>query len=345
MQPINLFAPISESSKKDVLVEFKAGRMNKDSNTKWVRPDARKGLVQLKMNHVDGVVHFIWKDRTTGTTETDLMLFPGDAVFRKVNEANARVYVLEFKTGDKKLFFWMQEQKDEKDKEYCDNINKFINNPPQPNTSNMLGSLGLGEGAAGLAGLNQNQLLQLMAGGRLPRAVAAQQPVTSTPAQSTSTTTTATSTVTPAGTMPAVTTPAASAPVKPSNPQPVNSNAIQLDTLRSFLAGLVVPEKGISLKDVLEPESVINTGVFKSDSVVDSLSEHLPKSNESSTDNLFQNMRSAQYHQAVSMFNQALRSGQMYTVLAMFGLDPSSAGPHSTVEDFLMAIQKKYGQN
>jgi hypothetical protein len=31
-----------------VLVEFKAGRMFKDANTKWVRPDTRKGQVQLK---------------------------------------------------------------------------------------------------------------------------------------------------------------------------------------------------------------------------------------------------------------------------------------------------------
>jgi len=41
------------------------------------------------------------------------------------------------------------------------------------------------------------------------------------------------------------------------------------------------------------------------------------------------------------MFNQALRTGQLAGIMSSFGLDPSSIGPNSTIEDFLRAIQKK----
>jgi hypothetical protein len=151
---LNLFAAAAEI-KKDSLVEFRAGRMNLDPNTKVVRADKRKGLVQLKQE--DGLIHFVWKDRSTNQIETDLMIFQDEAVFRKVDESKARVYVLEFKSGNKKLFFWIQEPSDEKDEKNCADINKFINNPPQPGTE----AGGLDD--KGLGNLDQNQLLQFLA--------------------------------------------------------------------------------------------------------------------------------------------------------------------------------------
>lgn len=45
------------------LVEFRAGRMNLIG--KMVHPDTRKGLVYLTQSE-DGLMHFCWKDRTTG---------------------------------------------------------------------------------------------------------------------------------------------------------------------------------------------------------------------------------------------------------------------------------------
>lgn len=45
------------------LVEFRAGRMNLID--KMVHPDTRKGLVYLTQGD-DGLMHFCWKDRTTG---------------------------------------------------------------------------------------------------------------------------------------------------------------------------------------------------------------------------------------------------------------------------------------
>jgi len=159
---LNLWAP-SEQTKKDVLVEFRAGRMTYSPNSKMVDPDKRKGLVQLKQSPEENLIYFLWKDRTTGTEVLKLILFPGDATFRKVEEAKSgRIFVLEWKTTDKKEFFWMQEPKDEKDKEFCDNINKFINEPPTPTQNAGAGGLG-----AALGGMDQAQLRQLLQAGGL----------------------------------------------------------------------------------------------------------------------------------------------------------------------------------
>lgn len=39
----------------------------------------------------------------------DLIIFPDDCEFKRVNQCTTgRVYVLKFKAGSKKMFFWMQ---------------------------------------------------------------------------------------------------------------------------------------------------------------------------------------------------------------------------------------------
>lgn len=42
----------------------------------------------------------------------DLIIFPDDCEFKRVNQCTTgRVYVLKFKAGSKRLFFWMQVSK------------------------------------------------------------------------------------------------------------------------------------------------------------------------------------------------------------------------------------------
>lgn len=48
------------------LVEFRAGKMH--MNGKMVTPDKRKGLVYVHQSE-DSLMHFCWKDRTTGSVE------------------------------------------------------------------------------------------------------------------------------------------------------------------------------------------------------------------------------------------------------------------------------------
>ena len=57
-----------------------------------------------------------WLERSSQDAEVDLVLFPGDAVWKKVTQAGeeARVFLLEFPATKQHYFFWMQEPKEEK---------------------------------------------------------------------------------------------------------------------------------------------------------------------------------------------------------------------------------------
>jgi len=57
-------------------------------------------------------------------------VFPQDADFKHVPQCTTgRVYVLHFTSSQRKLFFWLQEPKTDKDEENCTKINSYINNP------------------------------------------------------------------------------------------------------------------------------------------------------------------------------------------------------------------------
>ncbi|CAH2236311.1 jg10694 [Pararge aegeria aegeria] len=145
------------------LVEFRAGRMTLKG--RMVHPDKRKGLLYVYQGE-DSLMHFCWKDRTTGEVEDDLLIFPDDCEFMRVNECTTgRVYVLKFKSFSKKYFFWMQEPKTDKDDDLCRRINESLNNPP---TSGERGSSGSGAQDGELQNLlnnmSQQQLMQLFGG-------------------------------------------------------------------------------------------------------------------------------------------------------------------------------------
>jgi len=293
---------------------------------KMVEPDKRKGLVQLRQSD-DGLMHFVWKERPAGRPEIDLIIFPDDAIFRKVVEANARVYLLEFKTSSKKEFFWMQDLSDELDEQRCTEINKNISEPPQPGSRNPVGDL---------SNLSQDQLLALLAGGgdlnALRNAVQAQQ------AQGRGTRTA------PARSQPGAGT---SAPAASSRPQ---TGAQLGSTIRNILSNLGTgpaaaprqePEdKTPQLQDIVNPEEIVNSGLFENEALVTQLAEFLPPGHVT-RENMHENIRSAQFQQAVSLFNQALRSGEMATIMTSFGLDATQLGPNPTIEDFLLAVQKQ----
>ncbi|KAM4563211.1 proteasomal ubiquitin receptor ADRM1-like isoform 2-T2 [Odontesthes bonariensis] len=158
----------SRGSSSKYLVEFRAGKMTLKGNT--VTPDKRKGTVYIQQSD-DSLIHFCWKDRTTGNVDDDLIIFPDDCEFKKVNQCTTgRVYVLKFKAGSKRLFFWIQEPKSDKDDEYCRKVNEFLNNPPIPGapgsgggSSHELSALGGEGGLQNLLGnMSHNQLMQLI---------------------------------------------------------------------------------------------------------------------------------------------------------------------------------------
>lgn len=158
----------SRGSSSKYLVEFRAGKMSLKGNV--VTPDKRKGTVYIQQSD-DSLIHFCWKDRTSGNVDDDLIIFPDDCEFKRVNQCTTgRVYVLKFKAGSKRLFFWMQEPKTDKDEEYCRKVNEYLNNPPIPGapgsgggSGHELSALGGEGGLQNLLGnMSHNQLMQLI---------------------------------------------------------------------------------------------------------------------------------------------------------------------------------------
>ncbi|XP_053308879.1 proteasomal ubiquitin receptor ADRM1 [Spea bombifrons] len=158
----------SRGSSSKYLVEFRAGKMSLKGST--VTPDKRKGLVYIQQTD-DSLIHFCWKDRTSGNVEDDLIIFPDDCEFKRVAQCTTgRVFVLKFKAGSKRLFFWMQEPKADKDEENCRKVNEYLNNPPMPGALGGSGSGGHELSALGgegglqslLGNMSHNQLMQLI---------------------------------------------------------------------------------------------------------------------------------------------------------------------------------------
>ncbi|XP_014778124.1 proteasomal ubiquitin receptor ADRM1 [Octopus bimaculoides] len=162
-----LFGSSGGRSQNKNLVEFRAGRMTlKD---KMVYPDKRKGLIYIYQSD-DSLMHFCWKDRSLGQVEDDLIIFPDDIEFKKINQCTSgRVYVLKFKSSVRRFFFWMQEPKTEKDEEYCRKVNEYLNNPPSPtanrnNAPDHSGLVGEADLHNILGNMSQQQLMQLFGG-------------------------------------------------------------------------------------------------------------------------------------------------------------------------------------
>ncbi len=99
------------------LVEFRAGKMTFDADSKLVTPDKRRGTVMVHQAE-DQLMHFMWRDRgapSGSAAEDDLIIFPDDVEFKRVSQCTTgRVYLLQFKSSSRKMFFWMQEPKTDK---------------------------------------------------------------------------------------------------------------------------------------------------------------------------------------------------------------------------------------
>ncbi|MBZ3886636.1 Proteasomal ubiquitin receptor ADRM1 [Sciurus carolinensis] len=152
----------------EYLVEFQAGEMSLKGTTFTL--DKQKGLVYIRQTD-DSLIHFCPKDRTSGTVEDDLIIFPDDCEFKHVPQCpSGKVSVLKLKAGSKRLFFWMQEPKTHQDEKHCREVNEYMNNPPMPGALGASGSGGHEPSALGgegglqslLGNVRHSQLMQLM---------------------------------------------------------------------------------------------------------------------------------------------------------------------------------------
>ncbi|EMD39835.1 hypothetical protein CERSUDRAFT_112101 [Gelatoporia subvermispora B] len=155
----------------DIRLGFKAGRAFRRENTNWVDADPRKGAILLQSGD-DGLLHFVWKNRSTNEVEEDLILFPTDATFEKVQQsAWGRMYVLKFSSSNQRHFFWMQDADASRDRDFVDNVNRLLADPDedlvwstaQPSTSSAPAAIGTGAPEAGSSQLQvtPEQLAQL----------------------------------------------------------------------------------------------------------------------------------------------------------------------------------------
>ena len=54
-------------------------------------------------------------------------MFPGDCKFEKVKQSSDRVYLLEFASTQRRLFYWMQEAETDKDAELASKVHNLLN--------------------------------------------------------------------------------------------------------------------------------------------------------------------------------------------------------------------------
>lgn len=370
-----LFGNSSSRSQNKNLVEFKAGKMTMKG--KIVHPDKRKGLLYVYQSE-ESLMHFCWKDRQTGTIEDDLIIFPDDCEFKRVNQCTSgRVYVLKFKSSNKKFFFWVQEPKTDKDDENCRRLNEILNNPPTnrsggvtPDSDIQIQNL--------LSNMSQQQLVQLFGGGGLssllgtinaPRSsgsgnkssssggggASASSGSSSTPATASSDSapsapTAAASATSGSGSTSTPTSSRTSSkpPSSKGNASETAQNPIQLNDLRNFLSTLSsFPEgdqrQSVDLAAGLNTESI--QPLLSNPAVVRELQQHLPSPIEDSGDpqeRLRLTLTSPQFQQALSSFSDALQSGQIGHVINQFDVDENavSAANRGSMEDFVRALQR-----
>ncbi|KAM8864306.1 proteasomal ubiquitin receptor ADRM1-like isoform 1-T2 [Spinachia spinachia] len=262
----------SRGSSSKYLVEFRAGKMTMKGST--VTPDKRKGQVYIQQTD-DSLIHFCWKDRTTGNVDDDLIIFPDDCEFKRVSQCTTgRVYVLKFKAGSKRLFFWIQEPKTDKDEEHCRKVNEYLNNPPMPGALGSGGSGGHDLSALGgegglqslLGNMSHNQLMQLigptglggigglgaLAGPGLANLLGGGGSSSSIPPAASNSSTSPSTAVTPTSTSTASRLGSTQVPTTPITPSAASPTATTPSTpaVSSAAAGAVSPAQPIQLRDL-----------------------------------------------------------------------------------------------
>merc|ERR1711894_273300 len=318
----------------------------------------------------DQLMHFKWKDRTTGTVEDDLIIFPDDVEFKKVSQCTTgRVFILKFKNSTRKLFFWMQEPKDDKDGEFSKKVNDYLNNPPAPGSNSSRGGSG-GGGSGGIPGLDlsnlgdselqsllnnmsQSQLMQLFGGGgsAIPggglgstrqrsnaggnSSTSASTTAASTGSSSTATTTTTTSSNSVGG---------AGTSTKPAGE--TSAANIRLSDLQNVLSGL--PASGGSSGPNVDLSSGLTSEVLapllENPEFVKKMKELLPDEEQQQDDigsQVQSTLHSPQFRQALGMFSSGLQTGQLAPLIREFNLGDAAiaAATKGDVEAFVKALQ------
>ncbi|KAI1317304.1 hypothetical protein EDD11_008673 [Mortierella claussenii] len=309
------------STTKPHLLEFKAGRCFRTTGTNTVKPDPTKGQVYL--NDEDGLMHFYWKNRTTGEIEDDLILFPGDAELISVPQCTSgRVVMLQFKSSSQKLFFWLQDLDTARDQFILQQVNTLIYSQEDEDDEQYLEEDIAMEGVEDAATTSTESAARA---GTVTESIAPSAafapaaPVSSTDASSLNPT----------------------AGVAAAGGSSLTSQ--QMDTLRHLLGGLQVPQgaspaqrSNLRLDHVLTPGSI--APLLDSPRICEALFPYLPDHSDKTPQEIQAIVRAPQFSQALISLSTALESGQLGPLLRQFGLGPNAG---DGVEGFLSAIQEQ----
>ncbi|XP_019758008.1 proteasomal ubiquitin receptor ADRM1 homolog isoform X2 [Dendroctonus ponderosae] len=340
------------------LIEVKAGKMFMKGV--MVHPEKRKGLIYIYQSE-ESLMHFCWQDRTTGTVEDDLIIFPDDCEYVKVPQCTTgRVYLLKFKSSNRRFFFWLQDSKTDKDEDNCKRINELLNNPSSAVQSSLerpdqdLQAL--------LSSMSQSQLMQLFGGaGQMSglssllgtmRHVGCNRSnnppaITHRTIAATPTTTTTTTTSQNVSSSPATPTNAAIPVSTPAAPRPPRSGAGANEIDRIRLADLQNFLQEIAPMPASQPAAEQQSGTALS-SIVDNpdalqqLQDHLPPIGTASQEALKTTLSSPHFQQAVSQFSSALESGQLGPVVSQLAVNPEAvaAAASGNMQEFVKALEK-----
>ncbi|ORY97952.1 proteasome complex subunit Rpn13 ubiquitin receptor-domain-containing protein [Syncephalastrum racemosum] len=332
------------------LVEFNAGKCIYEDN--MLRPDLRKGVIYMDQSD-DQLMHFYWKERRATEPEEDLIIFPDEAELVRIPECTTgRVYLLKFKSSERKLFFWMQNKNDEKDEENVSKVNRLINDPETAVRDIMSGAgssrvsgldMDYGDGTPAdvmqlLGGsserVSRDNILQFLQqaggfGGTVPNPIAAggDGPIDQDTDMGDSQEQRRSST--------------SQQQEQGQQHQDASStvNSEQLQQLRNALANVQVPEghsANMSLSQVLTPQAL--TPLLNDPEICAALFPHLPENSERTPEEVRQVVQSPQFQQSLDTLSFALQSGELGPLLTQLGL-PASAGQN--VEAFLNAIEEQ----
>lgn len=366
---MSLFGNSSSRSQSKNLVEFRAGKMTMRGN--MVHPDKRKGLVYIHQSS-DSLIHFCWKDRQTGNVEDDWIIFPEDCEYVRVPQCTTgRVFLLKFKSSNKKSFFWMQEPKSDKDESYSRKVNEYLNNPPTPGSQTGRGSGNERDLQSLLSSMSQQQLMQLFGnvGGMsgLSSLMVSPDGVGRGSSSSRSRSSGATSGSTSqartavAAATPAPTVTPGSANVMgnlPTTPLTTGVPSLgNLTNLQQILSGIQIPEAALgagaaSAGQPEKPSVDLSEGlstdvlhpILSNADFMRQLRDFLPPSEGNDTAQMVRDtVQSPQFAQALSVFSAALQSGQLGPLIQQFGLGAEAvdAAQKGDMEAFISALQKQ----
>ncbi|CAO3694411.1 unnamed protein product [Umbelopsis ramanniana] len=332
------------------VIEFNAGKCIRDGDQ--LKPDLRKGVIYMDQGD-DQLLHFYWKERVGNTIEEDLIIFPEEAVMKKIPECTTgRVYRLHFKSSNQRLFFWMQDKDDSKDEERVAKLNRLINDTQsvleeqrlnagadmEEESESAADMLNLLSGGQDL-GINQEQFLQfLQTAGGLGGTIPNTSPIGGDGPPNQSVIASAPSSR--RGSSQSDTEEQQRAEAVPENESSQLSNN-QLHDLRNILSEIRVPQgtdstNSLELGNVLTPEAI--RSILSDQDIASALFPHLPEASDNTNEELHEIIHSPQFRQSLHRLSAALQSGQLGPLMTQLGLDPSAG---NGVEAFLAAIEEQ----